>query len=259
MYFPHFYWMLCFLLPLSEIMCCPSLYVYTNVLCMWTHTENIYALVSAAQKPLFYIFIITVAFRSHLHYSSFMALIKFWILLHFQLPSYPLIPQNQVPSSHLLDPPVSDCLTSCHVSNPPETPTHMAAELQATPPQQFNLVQELSPHLLLSQITPPHLNQPQMTSPVCPHPYVASSLGQQPELICPQFAAQPQLSSLLLSPPHQVYNQNHDSDWNRRAELSYHQGSENTLYQVRYCPSPGMGGKKQKCFESNSSRWIYVT
>lgn len=212
-------------------MCCPSLYVDTYR--EHTKTTVLY---------FYHTYIYTVAFRSHLHYSSFLALIQFWILLHFQLPSYPLIPQNQVPSSpYLLDPPVSDCLTSCHVSNPPETPTQMAAELQATPPHQFNLVQELSPHPLLSQITPPHLNQPQITSPVCPHPYVTSSHGQQPELICPQFAAQPQLSSLLISPPHQVYNQNHDSDWNGRAELSYHQGSENILYQVRFCPSPGMG------------------
>ncbi|XP_011604630.1 transcriptional-regulating factor 1-like isoform X2 [Takifugu rubripes] len=150
----------------------------------------------------------------------------------FQVPSYPLIPQNQVSSSHLLDPPATDCLTSHHVSNPPETPPHMAAEFQATPPQQFNLGQAPSPHVLLPQITPPHLNGSQLTSPVCAHPYLTSSFEQQPHLIAPQFAAQPQLSSpRLLSPPQQVYNQNPDSGWTRRTELPYHQGSDNFLYQ----------------------------
>ncbi|XP_056883189.1 transcriptional-regulating factor 1-like [Takifugu flavidus] len=150
----------------------------------------------------------------------------------FQVPSYPLIPQNQVSSSHLLDPPATDCLTSHHVSNPPETPPHMAAEFQATPPQQFNLGQAPSPHVLLPQITPPHLNGSQLTSPVCAHPYLSSSFEQQPHLIAPQFAAQPQLSSpRLLSPPQQVYNQNPDSGWTRRTELPYHQGSDNFLYQ----------------------------
>lgn len=144
--------------------------------------------------------------------------------------------QNQVPSPHLLEPPAADRLTFSHASNPPEPPPHMAAELQATPPHQFNPVHPQSFHLRLPPINPPHLNGPQMSSPVSSHPYITSSLEPQLPLTSPPFARQAQPSSAeLLCPPQQVYGQNTDSDWTRSSELSYPWRSDTFSYQVRLC------------------------
>ncbi|XP_036946694.1 transcriptional-regulating factor 1-like isoform X2 [Acanthopagrus latus] len=154
--------------------------------------------------------------------------------LSAKLPSYHLIPQNQVSSPHIPESP--------HHHLPPQvTSPHIVPETQVTSPHLFYQPQQTSPHCgPWSQVTSPHLPhpyvpspnlfpQPQVTSPhFAPQPQVTSPhFAPQPQVTSPHFAPQPQVSlPPLLSPPLQhLPNQNPDPNledptWSG-ADLSY--------------------------------------